>query len=409
MKKLVLATSILAAGFAFAEEGFLDRPAGIKICDRLTIRPYVSFSYTFDSNPDSNSYGAKNSSYWTANPGFDFDFVGENWKLTGLAYYLYHAFTSGQETQLNSNSWGEQLGYTWTNIEKGGPGWNLLITERYSRINQNDDMCHSSDGRGLWRDRQEFDANLAIQRRFTERWHATLNASYYWLDYVNDRQSYATLYGWNRWTAGLQLGYTASKWTDLFLAGGYQYYEQDCSENVNIGKNSQCWTVHMGLGSYMTERIEYSLSGGISSFKYGCNAATSTGFTYQGKLRWNIGETWMTTLLLNSYYHPSERDYGSSVRCDSVSWGIAKSMVRGKLNATLDVAYRRDTNQYSYVPGNDWDLNLLSARLGVNYTINRLLTLFGRCEFQQEMNQGGVSRAYDYDRWRATFGVKLTY
>ena len=117
----------------------------------------------------------------------------------------------------------------------------------------------------------------------------------------------------------------------------------------------------------------------------------------------------MTSLLASSYYHPSEREAGSAVRCDSISWGIAKALVRNKLNATFDVAYRHDTHVYTYRNGSDWDINLLTARLSVNYIVNRLITVFARGEFQDEMNEGVVGNRYDYDRWRATLGVKFTY
>lgn len=410
MKKLLFATVLAATGLAFADADLLNRAPGIKIGERLTLRPYVCFSYTFDSNPDSTRDGDDNASYWTVNPGFDFDFVGENWEIVGAAYYQYHAFSSGRETSLNNSSYGEQLGFKWTNIENGGKGWFAQISERYSVINQNDDTSHS-DGRGLWRDRQQFDVSAVLQRRFNEHWHAAANASYYWLDYANDKNDYAHLYGWDRWTAGLQFGYTASKWTDIFIAGNYQGYTQDTygGQSSSLSRESFGWTVHLGVGSYLTDRISYRVSGGFSQFEYG-DESTANGFTYQGDLNWKFGETWSTTLLLASYYQPSEREYGSAIRCDSVSWGLAKSLVKGKLNATLDAAYRRDTHVYNSGSGSDWDLNIITARLALNYRINRIFTVFARGEFQNELNGGGgVGRHYDYERWRATVGVKFTY
>lgn len=411
MKKLLFAIALVAAGVAFADADLLEREPGIKIGKRLTLRPYVCFSYTFDSNPDSmRDSGGEEASYWTVNPGFDFDFAGENWKIFGSAYYQYHAFSSGRESSLNNSSYGEQLGFQWSNIENGGAGWALQISERFQVINQNDDISHS-DGRGLWRDRQQFDANAVFQRRFNEHWHAAANASYYWLDYANDESQYAHLYGWDRWVGGLQFGYTASKWTDFFIAGNYQGYTQDTSggQSSSLSRESFGWTVHLGVGSYLTDRISYRVSGGFSQFEYG-DESTANGFTYQGDLNWKFGETWSTTLLLASYYQPSEREYGSAIRCDSVSWGLAKSLVKGKLNATLDAAYRRDTHVYNTGSGSDWDLNIITARLALNYRINRIFTVFARGEFQNELNGGGgVGRHYDYERWRATVGVKFTY
>lgn len=410
MKNLLFASAVIASCSVFADADLLNRTPGITIGERLTLRPYVCLSYTFDSNPDSMRDGDDNASYWSVNPGFDFDYNGGNWKVTGLAYYQYHAFSSGRETSLNNSSYGEQLGFYWSNIENGGAGWAMEISERFQVVNQNDDFSNS-DGKGLWRDRQQFDMTAVLQRRFNERWHAAVSGSYYWLDYANDSTQYAHLYGWDRWTTGLQFGYTASKWTDFFVAGGYQGYTQDTTGG-NIGevvsRESSGWTVHAGVGSYLTDRISYRVSAGWSNFEYG-DSSSANGFTYQGNLNWKFGETWSTSLLASSYYQPSEREYGSAVRCDSVSWGLAKSLVKGKLNATLDAAYRRDTHVYTASTG-DWDLNLLTARLAFNYRINRLFTMFARGEFQSELNGGGdVSRHYDYERWRVTVGVKLTY
>lgn len=410
MKNLVFTSLLIASCAAFADAEIRDREPGIKIGERLTLRPYVCMSYTFDSNPDSmRDEGGEEASYWTINPGFDFDFAGENWKVTGLAYYQYHAFSSGRESSLDNSSYGEQLGFEWSNVENGGKGWGAQISERYSVVNQNDDIAHS-DGRGLWRDRQQFDATAALMRRFNDRWHASLNASYYWLDYANDEKSFAHLYGWERWTAGLQFGYTASKWTDIFIAGGYQGYSQDTSSNPEaISQESQGWTIHAGIGSYLTDRISYRVSAGFSQFRY-ADVDTANGFTYQGDLSWKFADTWSTTLLFASYYQPSEREYGSAVRCDSVSWGIAKSLIRGKLNATFDAAYRHDGQVHTSAYAADWQLNIITARLALNYRINRLFTVFARGEFQSEVNGGDeISRHYDYERWRATIGVKLTY
>ena len=409
MKKLLFATALATAGVAFADADLLEREPGIKIGERLTLRPYVCFSYTFDSNPDSTRDGDDNASYWTVNPGLNFDFAGENWKVFGNAYYQYHAFSSGHETSLNNSSYGEQLGVQWSNIENGGAGWAMEISERYQVVNQNDDFSNG-DGKGLWRDRQQFDVNAVFQRRFNEHWHAAVNASYYWLDYANDATEYAHLYGWDRWMAGLQLGYTASKWTDIFLAGNYQGYTQDTfGDYASLSRESKGMTVHIGVGSYLTDRISYRVSGGWSRFEYG-DSCSADGFTYQGNLNWKFADTWSTTLLFASYYQPSERQYGSAIRCDSISWGLAKSLVKGKLNATLDAAYRRDTHVYNTGSASDWDLNIITARLGLNYRINRIFTVFARGEFQSELNGGdGVGRHYDYERWRATVGVKFTY
>ena len=115
-------------------------------------------------------------------------------------------------------------------------------------------------------------------------------------------------------------------------------------------------------------------------------------------------------LLAQSSYQPSEREYGSANRVDSISWGIAKSMVRGKMNATFDLAYRRQTREYTDASMYDYDEDIFSARLGLNYAINRFLVAFGRFEYQGAWFSGDTGRVdRDYDRLRFTVGVRLTY
>ena len=54
MKKAYLTTVVAASVVAFAAlADVVDRPSGIKIGERMTLRPYVSLSYTYDSNIDS--------------------------------------------------------------------------------------------------------------------------------------------------------------------------------------------------------------------------------------------------------------------------------------------------------------------------------------------------------------------
>ena len=142
-------------------------------------------------------------------------------------------------------------------------------------------------------------------------------------------------------------------------------------------------------------------------------ASTANGFVYTASGNWKIGETWNTMLLATSYYQPSERQYASKSRVDALSWGIAKVMVRGKLRATLDIRYRRETNEYTIDTGNDYDytLDILTGRVGLSYSFNRFLSAFTNVEYQKSLNDHDDERngAYDYDRFRATIGFALSY
>ena len=161
----------------------------------------------------------------------------------------------------------------------------------------------------------------------------------------------------------------------------------------------------------MTDRISYRLLAGWSQFEYAGGESKANGFVYTISANWKIGETWNTMLLGSSYYQPSERQYASQTRVDAVSWGIAKVMVRGKLRATFDIRYRHESHES--ITDSNWDYNLdvWTGRLGLDYTICRFLSVFANVEYQKSMNDEAEKHngAYDYDRLRATIGLKLQY
>ena len=107
MRKLAIcaAVGIMATG-GFAE--VLDRPSGIKIGQRMTLRPYVSLSATYDSNVNAynSSSGDNDDVIWTVNPAFSLDYKGENWSLLLNGYYNYRAYSKNQNVNTyNQHSW----------------------------------------------------------------------------------------------------------------------------------------------------------------------------------------------------------------------------------------------------------------------------------------------------------------
>ena len=414
MKKFLLTFFVAGAAVAgFAE--VMDRPGGFRIGQRMTLRPYVSLYYTYDSN----TYGYKDSgsaSSWSIMPGTTLNYRGENWNLEGGAYYNYRAYTKHPEYK-NQHNYGQNLSFAWSNASKGGKGWTLVVRESFAKITEDNDI--SAGGRGIGRDRVQAQVSGALERRFTEQWHGDINASYYYLDYDNDYRKYGALYGWTRWTVGSQVGYTASKWTDLIFAANYQGYTQDNNYHRDgygqwgrngISGDSDGWTVHAGIASHATERITYRLTGGWSAFEYGGGAYDADGFTYSVSANWKMADRWSMMMLATSYFQPGETSYGSLNRTDSVSWGIAHAMVRGKLNGTLDLAYRHQEREYAAYSISSYDEDIFSVRFGLNYTLNRFLGLFGNVEYQFCDTTGrGYGSYYDYDRWRLTLGMRLTY
>jgi len=413
MKIKPVATSAAAVVSAFALSAMadmVDRPGGIKIGERLTLRPYVSVSYTYDSNIDSTKH-SRDGSFWVIDPGIGISYKDDKLQVTGRAYYNYHAQNRYHE-RLNSSSYGENLSISWRNSMANEKGWSFIFTESFAQISQDDDMTHHN-GRGVGRDRQTFQFGAAVERRINENWHAGANASYYLLDYDNNIKEYAPLYGWKRWVVGGETGYMASRWLDFIVAGTYQHYTQDnISRASRLSDNSRAYSLMGGIGSRATERITYRAMAGWSRFEYADgDLDTQNGWVYQISGNWKISDTWSTMLLASSYYQPSEREVACASRIDSISWGIAHSMVRGKLSSTFDINYRRETNVYSYYDSGDYDDDIITGRFGLTYTLNRFLQVYGSIEYQTDMCSGkGVrGHAYDYDRFRGTVGMRLTY
>ena len=408
---------VLVSGCMLQAE-VLDRPQGIKVGQRLTLRPYVSFDFTYDSNGDQQN-DAESETSWFINPHLDVNYKSDRFNADLGLFYGYRAYDS-YSRQLNGHDYGENLQLSWTSAGKNEKGWTVLLNERYQRVSEDDNM-QNNNGRGLWRQRGEFSIDGAVERRISEKLHASISGSYYYLDYDNDGQKYMNLYGWQRLTAGAEVGYAASRWTDFLLAGSYQSYVQDNSHDLShysdlygtrnrYARESDGYSVQAGLQSHATERISYRALAGWSRFNYSRGESTSDGFIYSLSANWKISDTWNTMLLAESYYQPSETEYGSANRVDSISWGLAHSMIRNKLNATFDVAYRRETCVYNDASTYDYDEDIFSFRLGLDYTINRFLAIYARGEYQAclfDGDMGGVER--DYDRFRVSVGFRLQY
>ena len=406
---LLLCPAALASSF--------DRPVGIRIGQRMTLKPYVSAAATFDSNVESGRHG-KSDVCWTVNPGLSLDYLAESWQVLADAYYQYNTYCkSHNSSDYNFHGYGENLFFKWSNSLPGEKGWGLMLTEGFRRINPTENMT-SDNGYSYATDRSELRVAAGLQRRFGHGLHADINAAYYWLDFDEWRnENHAGLYGWSRWTAGGEVGWAPTEMLDILVSAGYQGYQQENNHSQaydrSLSGRSDGWSIQGGIGSMATERITYRLLGGLSRFEYGgSNGKSMNGFTYSATGHWKISETWNTMLLATSYFQPTEREYGSAQRVDALSWGLGKTMVRGKLTSNFDVSYRRETEEYSHEGQYDYDLDVLTFRLGLNYVLNRYLTVYGNVEYRQsftDSNDRGVRDAYEYERFRGTIGLRLTY
>lgn len=415
MKKILLLAAIAGAMLVHAEE--MDRPSGVKIGSRMTLKPYVGFSFTYDSNVNGQKKKQDGES-WNINPGVSLEYNGGNWRLSGGVTYQYHMYSSGYSSQLNNSSAAENLVFNWHDSENtAGKGWSLMLSETYSLISQDDDAT-TNGGRGSGRDRQQANVAGVLERRFNEKFHGNVNVSYYYLHYKNREMHYAPMYGWTRWLVGTEWGWVVSKWTDILIAGNYAGYTQDNNSNKyywwdnknNIDDDSKGYSLMAGFGTYMTERISYKVLVGWSHYDY-CTSSENAP-TYMVSANWKMTDNWNMMLMGSRYYSPSETARGSSALTDTISWGVAHSMVRGKLTASFDVAYRHLQHPFNTYSQNDYEQDIATARLSLNYTINRFVGVFGSVEYQQAWYDGAVQSMasdYDYDRWRATVGFRLTY
>ena len=408
----------LVASVSFAQQGVTtpqkeSRPTGFRFFNNhLTIKPYVSLTYTYDSNIDT-AHHAEDDSIFAVTPGAEFEWRGEKWALTGSLWYRYRYYCEYNH-DMGEHSYGEKLAYTYSSSAKDEKGWTLMLAERYGFYNQSDDLT-SRNGRGVWRDRETFDAQGVLERRFTERWHADIQGQYTWLDYKNKTGHYVPLNGWSQYGGGVQAGYAASRWTDLLVAAGYSRYNQKTANQAGLTRhysnNSDSYSVMAGLGSHMTELITYRALMGAAWFDYGNAGDTDCGWTYTLSANWRIHRQVQLSVMGSSYYQPSERYVGQAVKVYTLGGGVSYLTLGDRLNLTANVSWRYEENIYSdnaYTHRQNYDESWLSARLGADYLVNRWMSVFANIMWEQEWCGRG-NNDYNYDRFRGTLGVRFHY
>lgn len=339
---------------------------------------------------------------------------GERWALTGDIWYRYRYFCD-YNSELGENSYGESLNYNYASSERNEKGWSLMLSERYGFYNQSDDLT-SRNGRGIWRDRETLDVAGVVERRFTGRWHANLTGQYTMLDYKNDTGHYAPLYGWDQYSAGVQAGYAASKWTDLLVAAGYTRYKQETNSHGyplsrKYDNNSDAYSIQAGIGSHMTELITYRALMGASWFEYGDAGTTDCGWTYTLSANWKIHRQVRLSVLGSSFYQPSEREVGQAVKVYTLGGGISYLTLGDRLNLTANLSWRYEENAFSdsyYTHRQNYDETWLSARLGADYLLNRWMSVFASVTWDEQWCSENNDQL-NYDRFRGTVGVRFHY
>ena len=418
LHSIFFSSAFLFVSTAIAQQGVtkpqtVSRPTGFRFFNQhLTIKPYVSLSYTYDSNIDSDSSN-EDDSVFAVNPAVDFEWHGAKWMLVGNIWYRHRYFCEFND-QMGENSYGESLQYRYSSSAQNAKGWSLMLSERYAFINQSDDL-DSQGGRGIWRDRQTLDVTGVLERRFTERWHMDIQGQYSWLDYDNQTGRYAPLFGWSQYSAGAQLGYAASKWTDLLVAAGYSRYDQDIDYNDirtsrSYNEQSDAYSIQGGVGTRATERISYRALMGASWFDYGGGGYTDCGWTYTLSANWRVHRQVQLSLLGSSYYQPSDQYIGQAEKIYNLSAGVSYLTLGDRLNLSANLMWRFNETCYAdsvYTSRYKYDRTHLSARFAADYLLNRWTSIFAHVIWDDESTD--TNSYYDYSRIRGVFGVRLHY
>ena len=168
------ALAAVAAVSASAE--MMDRPVGIRIGQRMTLKPYLSLSASYNSNVAGNADGSEDV-IWTVNPGLTLEYLGEQLKLTGNVWYQYNAYSKeSNSSYYDYHGYGEELTGRWTDSLPGEKGWALMLSEQYLCVNQASEYT-DSEGRDYNSDHNQFRFAGALQRRFSNHLHADVNAT----------------------------------------------------------------------------------------------------------------------------------------------------------------------------------------------------------------------------------------
>lgn len=376
---------------AFMRKGESDR--GFHF-NNLQISPFVNLQYKYDSNVDTDSREYSDSSF-SVNPGVDLKYVGNNWGLKGNAFYGYEWYHDYED--LDAERYGESLQF-WAESEKG---WKFVLGQRYLADQQTDSILDG--GRGIWRDREQFDVNSALDYKISELHGIRLAAAYSSLDYKRTNGKYVPMYGWDEWTATLELSRKISEKSNFLVSGGIQSYESDGATR-GTDSRSMGYNLMAGIGSRATERITYRMMTGASFFDY-AKSEMETGWRYSVDVNWLINRKLAFSLAGSSYFQPSEREQNQAQEVYTLSGGLTYRPFR-KLSTSFDLAYRREEDQYGQGDTDDQ----FSTRLRADYdwirTRDFSVDLYASVEYLKRYSDDSY---YEYDRFVGMLGMRIFY
>jgi Putative beta-barrel porin 2 len=297
------------------------------------LSPYVSLDASYDSNIRLQKNELDDVVY-RLNPGLDAEFNGTDWGILGNAWYAYDLYQ--KYDVLNASRYGEDLEMYVESLK----GWKFRMGERYYFSNQNDSNL-TGDGSGVWRNRHQFDVHGLMAYEINERLSVGLNAMYTdnWFD--SDTEKYQPLYGWSSAQVGAEVDYGITKKTGLILNGSYQMYETEGSlpgeDDTSTG-----YSVNVGVGSRLTERLKYRLLVGGNVYSYADETTISPALN--GSISWQMSQRWALTVASATYYQPSETTRGQAKNIWSLSAGLSYKPTE-RISMTADIVYRYENNE----------------------------------------------------------------
>lgn len=379
-------------------DSFAQDTRGFKY-NNLTVSPYVNLEYSYDSNVDYDSGSENSDGYFSINPGVDLTYQGNEWGLSGSAWYSRDQYLTFDE--LDADRYGETLSF----YRESAKGWRLLVEQSYLNSSQNDSIIDG--GRGLYRDREQFTLTGALSYQLSERTGVTLSGMYSELDYANDGNKYGTLYGNQHWTTGLQLSRKLTEKSNVLLSGSYNEQTSDGTQKVGTRKTSDTstgYSVMAGVGSRATKRITYSVMTGLEWFNYG-DEDLLMGWTYSLNANWTITRKLAASVSGSSHYQPSESEANQAMQVYMLSAGLVYRPMR-KLTTRFDMAYRREENEYAVGPAGASTDDVFSVRTRADYELMRYASVYGGLEYETRFSDYEED---EFDRYRATLGLQFRY
>jgi hypothetical protein len=375
--------------------------------NNLTVSPFVNLEYSYDSNV---YYGKDDSddSILTINPGVDLSYKGNDWGLDGKAWYGYEKHHDYDD--IDQSRYGESLRF----YAESPRGLRLVLGQSYIKTHQDDSILDG--GRGVWRERDLHELTGALSYQVSERTAVTLSGLFSDLSYQNDVKQFGNLYGWREWSTGLELARKLTAKSNLLLSGSYQEYESDGAKRFDsngrridnngrkIDSNSTGYTLMGGFGSRATERISYRALTGASWFDY-AGGDQLTGWVYSLDANWILNRKLVWSVAGSSYFQPSEREANQAMQVYSLTTGLSYRPVK-RVTTRFDIGYLREENEYATNNQGTVEVDKVSARVRVDYRLQKYVMLYGALMYEEQFSDEDVS---EFDRIRGTVGINLRY